>query len=371
MLTPARRYLAVIVALLLTVPSVGMLLVPAQTQSAAERRALAPAPTWPPRGLAGWLALPRSTDLYVRDHFALRESLIRAALRLRQDVGLNLGGAAPQVVQGKSDWLFLSDGMLVASGGQVRPAAARAYAAYVCDLAAGLRARGTRLVFTVAPSAAAIFPESLPDWAPVHTPTQSDLIFADVQACGVKPVDLRPVLRASKGLGRLYQHHDSHWTPRGALVAYNQLAQALGRPAWVIPPQRLTWISTPNTEPDLVRLSGRSDVLPEGVSEPAMGAYDVKPLSRAPIGAIRDDAEFPSFVSASGRPGPTVLVIGDSYSAYYVSPYFLPFVSRFAWIHQQSCNFDRRVFDRIKPDYVVLMPVDREASCAKAGRGPG
>jgi alginate O-acetyltransferase complex protein AlgJ len=365
LLSPARRVLAILVVALLLIPSAGMLFVPVQTQSAAERRALAPPPAWPPRGLAGWLALPRQADAYVRDHVAFREAFIRQAMRLRRDAGLNATAATPLVVAGKNDWLFLNQGLLNATGGDVRPAEARAYAAYVCDLSRTLRGRHVPLLFTIAPSAPAIYPEALPDWAPLQAATQTDLIFADARACGVAPVDLRPVLRASKGQGLLYRHHDTHWTPLGALLAYNQLAPALGRPDWILPPARLTWRRWIDGNSDLMRMSGRGDVSPDAVLDPVMGPYAVRPLSTAPIPNIQDQATLASFVSVNGRPGPAVLVIGDSYSAYFMPRYFLPFVSRFGWIHQRGCGFDRRVFDRIKPDYVLLMPVDREASCAK------
>jgi hypothetical protein len=50
-------------------------------------------------------------------------------------------------------------------------------------------------------------------------------------------------------------------------------------------------------------------------------------------------------------------------------PYFASAVGRFAWIHQQWCGFDWRVFDVVKPDYVIVMPADRWAACSK-GRRP-
>jgi hypothetical protein len=56
------------------------------------------------------------------------------------------------------------------------------------------------------------------------------------------------------------------------------------------------------------------------------------------------------------------------YTQDFMPPYFAAHVGRIAWIHHRWRRFDWTVFDRVEPDYVVFMPADRFASCAKGAR---
>ena len=78
MLRRYRRHLALLAFGLLATPLVIGIVKPDSPESIfKEGRTLAPAPKAPGDG-DDWLALPRETDAYLRDHFGLREVLIRA-----------------------------------------------------------------------------------------------------------------------------------------------------------------------------------------------------------------------------------------------------------------------------------------------------
>jgi len=355
LMSSGRRYLAAIVLALLAAPALGVMLAPYETRSVMERRVLAPPPTLP-AGVRDWTLLPRRLDAWFSDHFAWRGAMVRLSLNLEAGAGLKPRGGL-EVVQGKDGWLLLYPGLLGLTGGETRPASAQRYAAFVCDLAQAVRLRGSAFLFAPAPGPAEIYPEALPDWLPRGAPTQPDLILKAVGACGVDPLDLRPVLRAAKPSAQLYQRRDSHWTERGALVAFDAVARRLGKP-WTLDPEALPWTSVVRTDSDLARLSGQVGGSGERV--------EVLPAAPEVPGAVGDLAHGvypPAFQVPVAQPGASVLIIGDSYAAEYMPPLFRRAGVSLTWIHQDECRFDRRVLDRLKFDVVLLMPSSRFAGC--------
>jgi hypothetical protein len=91
-------------------------------------------------------------------------------------------------------------------------------------------------------------------------------------------------------------------------------------------------------------------------------------LSETLIDGLDNGPGRSNAVSSTGHPGPTVLIIGDSYSQDFMPPYFAAHVGHIAWIYHRACGFDWTVFDRVKPDYVIVMPADRSAACKPGGR---
>ena len=166
--------------------------------------------------------------------------------------------------------------------------------------------------------------------------------------------------RRSRGGEKLYQHHDSHWTNAGALVAFNAVVQALHQP-WTIAPQALHWRPGRPFDSDLVRLSGLVGLPDELAPEPPEGA------AAAPTAGRIEDLDHgiydPAFIAPGRTPGPRVLIIGDSYAADFMPQYFARAGVTLAWIHQDECRFDPRIFQLVKPDFVVLMPISRFESC--------
>jgi hypothetical protein len=364
-LIPAwRRWLAPAVLAVLLVPSVGMLFARVQSRSAAENRMLAPAPA-PPTSLAAWRAFPRAASAYLSDHFAFRRLLIAADNQLHWRLGGQIDGG--EVLRGKADRLFLRQNLLIVTGADMRPKAVDTYSALICKLHDQLAARSVPMVFSMAPSSAVIYPEDLPNWVPHGAPSEADLLFAQARACGVKTVDLRPVMMAAKPGGSIYYHHDTHWTQKGALIAYNALVQGLGRPDWKIPPQSLTWRTVPEVTGDLRRMAGATDLPTKTMQAPDLTAQR-QSLSESVIDGLKTVMADSNSIASTGHPGPTVLIIGDSYSQDFLPPYFAAHVGKIAWLHHQWCGFDWAVFDRVKPDYVILMPADRFASCAPHAR---
>ena len=354
-----RRYLAAIALAMLALPALGMLVAPYETQSVMERRRLAPAPSVP-AAPEGWALLPRRLDAWFGDHFAWRGDLVRTAFALQARAGLR-SPEGVDVVRGKGGWLLLRQGLLEAAGAETDPAEARRYGAFVCGVQQDARARGVRFLFAPAPSTVEVYPEAAPAWLKLAHPTQPERVLQAARSCGAPTLDIRPAMLAAKPLGEpLYQHHDSHWTNAGALVAFNGVADALGQP-WAIDAAALKWRPGKPVDSDLVRLSGALDLPQELAPEPPEG-----PDSAPGKGLLKDlqvDPYPPPFFQPAASPHPVVLVIGDSYTADFWPQYFRRAGVTLAWTNQAACRFDRRIYDRVKPDIVVLAPVSRLESC--------
>lgn len=375
----ARRPLALVLLAALVLPVAGMTVSRGAMVSTVENRRLAPPVAWP-RTLAGWRTLPRTVDAYLGDHFAFREPLLAAAVKVERALGGRIarrGASAaataaeppaldlPLAVAGRDGQLFLTEGLLQSTGREIDPARVADYAAFVCGARDRLARRGVQVVAAIPPSPGEILQDRVPAWAgPARARTEYDLTLEALRQCGMAPADLRPALLGARSAFQLYNRLDSHWTQRGALIAYNQIVEAMGRRSWSIDPGKLAWVTVARTAGDLPRMAG----LPE--ASEAVQVFDIKALApslrEAPLDGLRggDPNAARPFILETAKPGLTVLVIGDSYAA---RPFFADFFARsarrVAWLHLNHCAFDWAAIDRVKPDLVVITPVERYAHC--------
>jgi SGNH hydrolase-like domain, acetyltransferase AlgX len=83
------------------------------------------------------------------------------------------------------------------------------------------------------PNASSVYTDDLPRRAQnAGRPTEYDLLMSTLAAKGVPAVDLRPVLKKARPGGSLFYMHDTHWSFRGALMAYNAIVEADSHPDW-------------------------------------------------------------------------------------------------------------------------------------------
>jgi alginate O-acetyltransferase complex protein AlgJ len=64
----------------------------------------------------------------------------------------------------------------------------------------------------------------------------------------------------------------------------------------------------------------------------------------------------------SGGPGPTIMVIGDSFTELFPAM-LLQHAGRVVWINHRRCGFDRKWIDVYRPDEVWWMPTERFLTC--------
>ena len=354
-----RRYLAPAALLLLATPLVVGLVHPDSPAAILKEGRRLARPPKPPETGADWVALPGETEDYLKDHFGLRQAMIRAHKDLTKTV-LGLGSDA--VLLGRDGRMFyLGEEAVRQSAGLVlrdqRAADTVALLRRVCER---LSAQGVRFLVAPPPNAATVYQDDLPDWAKKgDRRTEYDLIMQGLKAAGVKTVDLRPVMAAVEPPGAGYYRHDSHWTPRGALAAYNAVVEADSHADWRLAPTSALGPPIVWKGGDLARLLGVQDNVTEKV-EPFV-------LSAAPKQLLTSDP-YGDFVLTSEKPGPSIVIVGDSFTGAEFADMVLQHAGKVVWLDHRHCKFDWNALEKFHPDEVWWMTNERFLICDPGAR---
>jgi hypothetical protein len=218
---------------------------------------------------------------------------------------------------------------------------------------AALKARGVKFLVAVPPNAATIYADDLPNWAQNGgRRTEYDLLLDGLAAHGVRAVDLRPAVEAARSGGPVFYMHDSHWTARGALAAFNAIVEADGRPDWRLDPKSALGQPEAREGGDLARMLGEDAT--ETVEDLTLPAARTELLTADPVS---------DFVGTLDRPGPTIMVFGDSFTQDYFARMALQRAGRVVWLEYHKCGFDWKAIDRFHPDEVWWMPNERFLIC--------
>ena len=149
--------------------------------------------------------------------------------------------------------------------------------------------------------------------------------------------------------------YDAHWTARGALAGFNAVVEVDGRPEWRLDPATALGPPAVRKGGDVARILGVQD----DVSEEA------DTFAIAPNGTDQALSEgvMPDHVVTTGTPGPTIMVIGDLFTAGYFPLMLSQHVGRAIWVHHHQCGFDWKLIDRLRPDEVWWAPTERFLVC--------
>ena len=350
-----RRWFAGLAFLLLAAPlAVGLFAPDSPATVEAEGRRLAPAPP-APKDWADWLALPAAIDAFLKDHFGLRHAMIQAHHDLTKPM-LGFGGA--ETIVGRDGRMFyLGDDLVRQSAGLVvRDQRVAETVAMLVRMRDALQRRGIRFLVASPPNSATIYNDDLPVWARNKgRRTEYDLFLAELARRGIKTVDLRPPLAAVRAVEKAYFMYNSHWTAPGAIAAFNAIVAADGRKDWTIDPATALGPVVARTTLDVARVAG----VEKGLSEPNRELS----LSGGRREADLSPGPMPDHVQVSGRPGATVMVIGDSFTTDLFTTLLVQHVARAIWINHQRCGFDWKWIDVYHPDEVWWMPTEQFLSC--------
>ena len=354
-----RRFWFAIALAFLAAPMIVQAVQPRTIMSEREQRALEPPPTWP-QSLKDIGAWPRTADKFLADHFGLREILVRANAILRYAV---VSPTDLRVLYGRDRQLYFDgDAMMTQSMGLVlRHDEIEKFAAFAKQLHAKFRGTNTQFLVTIAPNSATIARKTLPAWAKARQlPIEYDLMLSALARHNVPALDLRPTLSAAQKTNPIYRRTDTHWNNLGALTAYNAVVAAIGKPGWVIEPEKVFRGFEPVVGGDLARMLGVSADVPDTQAAIDLSAYAPPKLVVTPL----DTGSWGGGdVVETGRPGPTVLVLGDSFTRTFWQDYFGLHAGRYVWLHGELCNFRHDLVDRYRPDIVVFAPTERFMFC--------
>jgi alginate O-acetyltransferase complex protein AlgJ len=352
MLSRYRRFLALLAALLLaaplffTVPTSGNI-------SPDELRPLATAPPFP-QNLTDALDTPPKIDAWLQDHFGLRSTLVHAYALLTQVV-LRSGDDISVFIGRKGAMFYRLDDAIRQSAGLIRrDEQVTETVNFLVAMKDILASKGIPLVVASPPNASTIYGDYLPSWARnAGQATELDLFVNALAARGVKTADLRPVLRAARESGKVYRLHDTHWTARGAVAAFNAIAKVASHADWQINLASALGPTTIVTGGDLARMVGING----DVTEPDQ-LLALPIAHRETLGSGLDQI----YSLTLDQPGPTILIIGDSFADLLASA-LIQHAGRVVWMHHQWCGFDWKRVQELEPDEVWWLPTERYMLC--------
>ena len=364
MLRRYRRYFALLAFGFLATPLVVGIIKPDSPNTILkEGRYLAPAPKAPATG-GDWFTLPREVDAYLKDRFGLREKMIRLHKDLTKPLLFQDSNVA--VIGASGRMYAVPDDMVAQSAGRAfRPQKVAEAVDMMAAMNEALARRGVKFLVAVPPNSSTIYQDDLPSWA--RNPgrkTEYDLLLQELAARDVKTVDLRPALKEVRASGAAYFLNDLHWNVNGAVAGYNAVVAADGHPDWKIDPASAIGPPIERKGGDIAKLAGVADNVVE--TTPALALNPVgrdEQLSHDVAGRIEAARGMPDHGIATGRPGPTIMVIGDSFTVGYFPLFLSQHVGRAVWFHHNYCGFDWASIDRIRPDEVWWMPVERYLIC--------
>ena len=324
-----------------------------------EGRRPAAAPQ-PPESFAAALTLPGEIDAYLKDHFGLRRVLIRTHRDLTKPVLAR--GTGPVLIGRDGRMFYLGDEMVRQSAGLVlRDQKVSEVAELIGRMKAELASRGIKFLVAMPPNSSTVYQDDLPSWAQKQgRKTEYDLLLEELAARSVQAIDLRPALMAARSGGNVYLMHDSHWTDRGALAAFNAIVEADGHPEWRLHLATSLGPLERRKGGDVARMLGVQDEVSEEAEAIALAKDKTDEASTEHVMA--------DHLIAAGRRGPTVMVIGDSFTEADFPPMLSKRAGRTVWLHYRHCAFDWKTIERFRPDEVWWMPTERGLYCEPGAR---
>ena len=306
--------------------------------------------------------------------------------------GLGISALPDQVVVGKSGWLFLGDHYERSITMKRRPAtadeaaAARARAESALAWGKWMTAHGVRSWHVlVCADKDSIYPDFVPQWDVPANGTAIDALMA--QAGPRVYVDSRPVLRAARSIAGppLYLRTDTHWTARGAWIAYRALARSAQQEspgfAW-LQEGDVAIEASERASGDLAGMLYVNDALPDAsATADIAGGLDAQrlavdtlvnrtiPLERAAkFGAGRPPALIRSPHALNGQ---RLLWLRDSFGEAML-PYLAATFGEIVEVPRESVGARRlaRLVAQFKPDAVLDAVVERNARVDQYGVPP-
>lgn len=128
------------------------------------------------------------------------------------------------VVVGENSWLFTGEEVAFYEDAAAETARKLGF---IAQVRAQLAARDVALVVALVPDKARVYQEHLGRPLPSYTRNRYETFRQALAARGVRAPDLLTPLLAAKTRQQVYLRTDTHWTPAGAEVAADTLAQAL------------------------------------------------------------------------------------------------------------------------------------------------
>ena len=352
----------VILRFLLSILFIVSLLIPAiytqwniaNSVSVAEKRKLSsfPPPPWQISNSTSktWLEWPRNIDHFLEDNVGLRKKCIQSYNSFAYNI-LDYC-AVRHVLKGKDGWLFYNPIAKrgwkrgedpIADARATKPLSKTQIIKWVDKLQkhkAHVESWGGHFIFVIAPNKSTIYPEYLPkEYRKTYNKERPiDQIISAAKKANIDVIDLRKVIIKTKENEELYSKRDTHWNHAGAFIAAKTIMQQLHKYDSNIPVPEISDFNMPMVplmKCDLSILTGVKGI------ETSQG-IEYNPKSSK---LYLDNSTFP-----------TITMYHDSFGVAVKRfiEFYTPALTTF-----QNCRFGSRNIDEVKPDFVILLTVER------------
>ena len=232
--------------------------------------------------------------------------------------------------------------------------------AAILDARDWLRAQGVAYVFTIAPDKYVIYGEEMPTaLARIGDLSRADQLFTAPCRTPVSPSTCAPLEFEAKSRERVYQQTDTHWNDSGALVAYQQIIDAVRArvpstpPAWTR--EDFTPVDRTIEGLDLAGMMGLTRVMRE-VDMTLVPKRPRRARVVEPAGAHPTDELGRLVTEIADRSLPRAVIFRDSFASRLV-PFLSEHFSRAVYLWQN--DFDAQVVLQEHPDVVIQEIVGR------------
>ena len=199
----------------------------AKTDATPENRRLAAFPSVKKKDGSPNIGVMSDLGAYFEDHFAFRNQIVAADGTLQSLFGVC---ASDSVVKGNRDWLYYTSSVPDFQRTNLLSDKAIRNAAHNLELTQELLSeRDIAFLVTVAPNKNSLYPSEMPYYLlPGSGDSNADRLSSALKEYGVHYVDLFAAFRDTDET--LYLKRDSHWNEKGAVLAYDTILSAAGKP---------------------------------------------------------------------------------------------------------------------------------------------
>jgi alginate O-acetyltransferase complex protein AlgJ len=355
-----NEWLVIVLFFVMLLVPFGAQLLGFSTDSTTENRILAPFPKL--NSIREIKFLPTMFDKYVNDRFGLRRQLVHLNSLMRYQLGVS---STKEVVIGKDGWLFYTADKLMEqhTGADVfTPVELESWVKQMEADRDWLARRGIAFYILIAPDKNTIYPEKLPDY-PRGAVTRIDQLADRLKSSDLQFIDPREEIFRVKAAGEMvYTPGDTHWSERGAFVAYQMLMGRIVTRFPSVTPLVLDDFKLSYGAPaasDMAYILGLDNDLHYQVERmtPKWKSHQTAPqatTSRAGWGwRVTENKN-----DLKNRP--RLLVFGDSFTDYVLGPTMLYETLRDpVWTHNNGGTFNFDLVKEIKPDIVLVQFAER------------
>ena len=163
---------------------------------------------------------------YFEDHFALRQYWVTANALLRKNVIQS--SATDQVVLGKNDWLYFSGTTADYQGTNLFSEREMNAILHNLKLIQNYaQQQGSAFYLMVPPNKNSLYDENMPYYYQKGDESNLKMLTERFQQEGISYIDLYGAFQEKEEV--LYFQRDSHWNNQGALLAYRNLMEQVGK----------------------------------------------------------------------------------------------------------------------------------------------